>query len=95
MNNGIGWAVKELLDGRRVARQGWNGKGIWLVLIRGSVWNMDREFDLKLSESGGLPDGYEWRSDFVAIRAVGGGLVPWICSQMDLLATDWEPVRPS
>jgi hypothetical protein len=88
--NGIGWAVKELQAGHRVGRSGWNGKGLWLVLIHGSTWNMDREIDLKLSSSGGRENGYEWRSDFVAMRAVGGGLVPWLCSQTDLLATDWE-----
>jgi len=91
--NGIGWAVEQLQDGKRVSRSGWNGKGLWLILIRGSVWNLDRETDLKLSEVGGLKDGYEWRSDFVAMRAVGGGLVPWLCSQSDLLATDWGKVE--
>lgn len=88
--NSIGWAVKQLQDGQRVGRAGWNGKGMWLVLVRGSTWNLDRTDDLRLSKVGGLDDGYEWRSDFVAMRAVGGGLVPWLCSQTDLLATDWE-----
>jgi hypothetical protein len=87
---GIGEAVKAMRDGKRVCRTGWNGKGLWLVLIRGSVWNMDRETDLKLSRQDGREGGYEWRSDFVALRAVGGGLVPWNCSQDDLLATDWQ-----
>jgi hypothetical protein len=32
MNNGIGWAVKEMNNGGRVRRVGWNGKGIWLEL---------------------------------------------------------------
>jgi Protein of unknown function (DUF2829) len=30
--NAIGWAVKELHNGRRVRRSGWNGKGMWLAL---------------------------------------------------------------
>ena len=30
--NGIGWAVKMLQLGRRVCREGWNGKGQWLEL---------------------------------------------------------------
>lgn len=28
----FGQAIKELQDGRRVCRQGWNGKGMWLEL---------------------------------------------------------------
>ena len=30
--NTIGWAVKELQNGARVRRDGWNGKGMWLEL---------------------------------------------------------------
>ena len=86
----IGWAVKQLHNGSRVRRLGWNGKGMWLVLIRGSTWNLDTAADTSLSAVGCLRDGYEWRGDFVAMRAVGGGLVPWLCSQTDLLAVDWE-----
>lgn len=89
--NTIGWAVKQLQDGKRVRRQGWNGKGMWLVLVRGSQWDMPRDLDLKLSVSGDLADdGYMWRADFVAMRAADQGLVPWDCSQSDLLALDWE-----
>lgn len=28
----IGWAVKQLHDGQRIQRAGWNGKGMWLML---------------------------------------------------------------
>ncbi len=30
--NGIGWAVKEMLNGEKVTRPRWNGKGMWLAL---------------------------------------------------------------
>ena len=30
MATDIGWAVNELHNGRRVRREGWNGKGMWL-----------------------------------------------------------------
>lgn len=29
---GIGWAVKQLQNGSKVRRSGWNGKGMWLAL---------------------------------------------------------------
>ena len=30
--NDFGWAIKRLKAGFRVARAGWNGKGMWLAL---------------------------------------------------------------
>lgn len=30
--NEFGWAIKQLRNGSRVARSGWNGKGMWLEL---------------------------------------------------------------
>ena len=86
----IGWAVKELQDGRRVRRSGWNGKSAWLVLVRGSSWNLDLSVDVLLSVMGKLGEsGYHRRADFVARCATDGSLIPWLCSQSDLLATDW------
>lgn len=67
----IGEAVKELWDGRRVARAGWNGRGMWLELQR--------------------PDEHSKMTlPYVYMKTAQGDLVPWLCSQTDLLATDWE-----
>lgn len=69
--NGIGWAVKQMHDGAKVWRSGWNGKGIWLAL---QVPDANSKM--------GLP--------YVYMKTAPGPLVPWVCSQTDLLATDWE-----
>ena len=29
---GLGWAIEQMLCERRVCREGWNGKGMWLEL---------------------------------------------------------------
>lgn len=87
----IGWAVKQLHNGSRVRRVGWNGKGMWLALITGAQWDMPRDLDLKLSiQNQEAKGGYAYRGPFVAMRAADGMLVPWLCSQSDLLAADWE-----
>jgi hypothetical protein len=70
----IGWAVKELQDGSRVARAGWNGKGMWLALEHPAP----ALGALKVT----LP--------YVYMSTAQGDIVPWTCSQSDLLATDWE-----
>lgn len=31
-SNGIGWAIKQMHNGSKVTRPGWNGKGMWLAL---------------------------------------------------------------
>lgn len=68
----IGWATAELLNGRRVRRRGWNGKGMYIQLQRPDA-------NSKMT----LP--------YVYMSTVQGDLVPWLCSQTDLLSRDWEP----
>ena len=88
---GIGWAVKQMQNGDRVRRSGWNGKGMWLALVRGSQWDLSAGLEPKLSNQGAqLEGGYGYRGSFIAMRAADGMLVPWLCSQTDLLAADWE-----
>ena len=69
---GIGDAVLNLMDGRKVARNGWNGKDMWLKLVTGDVAT--------------------YRLAFVEMKTADGWMVPWLCSQSDLLANDWEVV---
>jgi Protein of unknown function (DUF2829) len=67
----IGWAVKQMHNGDRVRRTGWNGKWMWLALQ--------------------IPDAHSKMGlPYVYMSTVDGKLVPWLCSQTDLLATDWE-----
>lgn len=69
--NGIGWALEQMRNGRRVYRLGWNGKGMWLELQR--------------------PDEHSKMTlPYVFIRTVQADRVPWLCSQTDLLAEDWQ-----
>lgn len=30
---------------------------------------------------------------YIYMKTADGGLVPWLCSQTDLLAEDWEALR--
>ncbi len=72
----IGWAVRELWEGARVRRAGWNGKGMWLGLERPNP--KPPLGSLRIT----LP--------FVYMSTAQGDIVPWLCSQTDLLAKDWE-----
>lgn len=71
---GIGEAVKNLWGGSKVARAGWNGKGMYLALQ--------------------VPDAQSKMSlPYVYMKTADDKLVPWLCSQTDLLAMDWVVVE--
>lgn len=91
--NGIGWAVKQLRDGKRVRRSGWNGKGMWLSLS--CSWTRSVLADNFWSENNAAYAREQGGSAKVLPcvtmkTATGEILMGWLCSQTDLLATDWE-----
>ena len=78
MENGIGWAVKQLWNGAAVRREGWNGKGMWLAMQRTGAGN-SMTLPFVYIE---YPKGHPAYPD--------GSRVPWLASQTDLLSVDWE-----
>jgi hypothetical protein len=86
--NGIGWVVKELQSGSRVARAGWNGKGMFLYYVPADAYPA-RTLVAKLEWGENALVPYQ---AYVAMKTAQGSVVPWLCSQSDLLATDWEVV---
>lgn len=88
-SGGIGWAIEQLHNGKRVARAGWNGKGMFVFLVPGSTFKVSRHPLLGI-----YPEGTEINYHaHVDMRTTNGQIVPWVCSQTDLLATDWEVVE--
>jgi hypothetical protein len=87
----FGWALTQLKDGRRVARSGWNGKGMFLILVPGSRFEVtaDRPFGKAAPELVGQHVDYRPHIDMFT---VDGAFVPWLASQSDLLADDWQLV---
>lgn len=83
----FGGAVEALRQGRRVARQGWNGKGMWLALIPADQWGL----------GSGIPfdDGHieaPRKLPWIGMRTADNMFVPWLSSQTDVLADDWAEV---
>ena len=72
----FGSALADLKGGSKVAREGWNGKGMWLELQRPDARS-------KMT----LPYVYlNYPEDAVNTP---GARVPWLASQTDMLAEDW------
>ena len=79
-------ALLFLKDGERVARTGWNGKNMFLFLVPGSECTVNRAPLLGI-----YPEGTKVRyCPHIDIRTAQGDIVPWLASQSDLLADDWE-----
>ena len=79
----FGQALTELKNGNRVKRKGWNGDGIFLALQ--------------------IPDkNSKMTQPYIYIDTLGlktnnpnapKGRVPWLASQTDMLAEDWEVIN--
>ena len=78
----FGDALKALKAGQRVARTGWNGKGMWLWIPEA----LD-EFCTKVFVCG--DDAFE-TAPWIGMKTADNKFVPWLASQTDVLAEDWE-----
>lgn len=76
----FGLAVEALRKGLRVARAGWNGKGMWLRLVPEGEWETTVGPD-HIDECRALP--------WIGMKTADGHFVPWLASQTDILAEDW------
>lgn len=81
-------ALGLLKDGRRVARQGWNGKQMFIFLVPGSVFRVNRPPLLGIYEEG-TEIQYQAHID---MKTATGHIVPWVASQTDILSEDWVVV---
>lgn len=79
--------------GSRVARQGWNGKGMWLELVL-SIHDLPADgtdmpvYRLTGAGRGSAPEALPW----IGMKTADNKFVPWLASQSDLLAEDWVAV---
>jgi hypothetical protein len=79
-------ALSFLKKGWRLRRTGWNGKGMFVFLVSGSVFIVNREPLLSILGEGAIVN-YHGHID---MKTADGMIVPWLASQTDLLAEDWE-----
>ncbi len=81
-------ALDEIKAGKRVCREGWNGKGMFVFLVNGSNFTVNREPLLSI-----MGEGTEVTyCPHIDIKTADGEIVPWLASQSDLLAEDWQVV---
>lgn len=81
---GKGLTYSEALDhmkrGRKMRRSGWNGKGMHIAITKNGYIHSDEADAIPL-----IP--------FIYMFTAQGEYVPWLCSQTDAIAEDWEIVE--
>lgn len=89
VNHDFGWALTQLRMGARVVRAGWNGRGMWLVYQKGYPEGIP--INQNTADATGIARGTIMRFlPYIMMKTVDGSFVPWLASQTDLLAEDWD-----
>lgn len=83
----FGEAIQALKNGFKVARVGWNGKGMWLILVNRTVGANIRQNSAYANAGLELVNICAHIDMFTAQGEMQPG---WLASQADMLAEDWE-----
>ena len=83
-NLSFGDAITYLKLGKRVARAGWNGKGMYLVYFSPVGHGLEMLTVYDKEEGTTLP-----LLPFILMKTADNMYVPWLASQTDMLSNDW------
>lgn len=90
----FGGAIAALKLGKKVARQGWNGKGMWLWLKEGTMiksdWCHDQALKAIADKNGGEIEALGTICMKTADNKILSG---WLASQIDVLSHDWVVIE--
>lgn len=81
-------ALQHIRNGSKLARAGWNGTGMFVFLVPGSTFTVNRPPLLGIYPEGTVID-YRPHID---MRDAEGKIGPWVVSMTDVLAEDWDVV---
>ena len=104
----FGEAITQLKLGKKLARKGWNGKGMFIYLTKGSVVQCDelkqethKNLETFIDRSGfdciKICPHIDMKSaqynPYMAIKNVDGTISTWVASINDTLSEDWIVVE--
>lgn len=92
----FGKAIETLKEGKKVARRGWNGKGMFIYLVQEtkvSVPNLRNEAMRHVGMNKVTADKVAINAHIDMQAADGSIVVGWLASQTDMLAEDWKLVE--
>lgn len=84
----FGEALEQLKLGNRVARTGWNGKGMFVVMQKGYPDGIP--CNKQTAEAFGYEEGSLFKvRPYLQMRCADGTHQMWLASQSDILEEDW------
>ena len=78
-------ALNALKRGMKIAREGWNGKGMFLYYVSAGRYPVKMEAAISIADEDGMVE----YGAYIAMKTAQGNVVPWLASQTDLLSNDW------
>ncbi len=81
-------ALKECLAGKRITNEGWNGKGMYVCMMRG--YPLGVPANEALAQASGVLEGKTVTIlPYLMMCNAKGEFVPWLISQMDVFSDKW------
>jgi len=88
----FGQALEAMKSGKKVARKGWNGKGMFAFYQK--AYPDGIPINKNTSEATGIPEGTvcSFRPYFM-LKTAQDDFAHWVPSTSDILAEDWEVIE--
>lgn len=93
----FGEAIERARNGHKVAREGWNGKNMYVYMTQGRIvpaeeWEVHSPAHV-LTETERIRGGVLIGPHLDMMSAQGVRIIGWLASQTDMLADDWYVVE--
>ena len=85
----FGETLEFMKQGNAVAREGWNGEGMFVYLVTGGKYPVQMKCVKHLADS----EGKVKYNPYMAIKNVDGTVSTWVPSVNDCLANDWYGIK--
>lgn len=92
----FGWAIKQMWDGQKVCRTGWNGKNMFIVIMPPlhlppfNTQGTDRKVNDRTAKWIGEDQPLDCQPYIAMYNAQKQWIPGWVASQSDMLSSDWE-----
>jgi hypothetical protein len=91
-NMSFGFALEAVRQGQKIARMGWNGKGMYVVYKPGYPDGVP--CNAATAKAHGIAEGQKiYYRPYFEISMVDRQFVPWVPSVSDVLADDWYVIE--
>ena len=88
----FGLALEATKMGKKIARRGWNGKGMWVIYRTGCRERIT--CNKNTADAVGIPEGTLFKvRPYLQMKCVDDSFQMWLASQSDILADDWYIVE--